>query len=509
MKQLQALAVMKRGDSVFLTGAAGSGKTFILNDFIRWAKKQKKQVAVTASTGIAATHLNGTTIHSWSGLGIREALSPQDMAWLKNNARLQKRYNSTEVLIIDEVSMLHGARLDMVNMACKALRGNDEPFGGLQVILTGDLFQLPPVNRQGGDDDFAHQSMAWRELQPRICYLQEQHRQSGDTLLSLLTAMREDDVNEYHQDALQERLGMLPPEGEVVTRLYAHNIDVDKINSQHLQALPGETRAYQMNTSGRAQYTEALVKSVLAPENLELKVGAEVMFVANNFAEGYANGTRGKVVAFANGTPIVQLKNGKEIAVTAHDWMREEDGKERARVSQLPLRLAWAITIHKSQGMSLDSALVDLGRTFTYGMGYVALSRVRSLAGLYIQGINRMALQLHPDIFEFDRVLRAQSQQLAEEIGEAKEEEEPPAKTAGADEEEYDQQLFEELRDWRLTTAREQKVAPFIVAHDRLLRAIAARKPANPQQLLAVPGMGQKKLEAYGTDILKLVEAKK
>jgi len=311
MTQAQALEVMRRGDSVFLTGPAGSGKTYVLNKFIAWAKRQGKQVAVTASTGIAATHLGGTTIHSWSGLGIRESLSEQDLTWLKNNTTLLKRYSNTDILIIDEVSMLHGKRLDMVNQACKLCRSSDLPFGGLQVVLTGDLFQLPPINREGGDDDFAHLSAAWQELAPKICYLSEQHRQVSDPLLDILTAMRRNEVNEAHEATLQARLGLELPTNLVITKLYSHNADVESINQGELDALPGETRSYQMATGGRAQYAEQLIKSVLAPETLELKIGAEVMFVANNFAAGFVNGTRGKVAGFRGDQPIVALHQNR------------------------------------------------------------------------------------------------------------------------------------------------------------------------------------------------------
>jgi ATP-dependent DNA helicase PIF1 len=147
MRQTQALRAMMEGKSVFLTGAPGAGKTYVLNQFIHLAKQQGRTVAVTASTGIAATHIGGTTIHSWSGLGIKDSLSQYDLDKLKNSAKLVKRYNATDVLVIDEVSMLHGARLDMVNMVAKNLRKNNAPFGGMQVILVGDLFQLPPITR--------------------------------------------------------------------------------------------------------------------------------------------------------------------------------------------------------------------------------------------------------------------------------------------------------------------------------------------------------------------------
>lgn len=505
MRQAQALYVMTEGRSVFLTGAAGSGKTFVLNQFIERLKKQRKKAAITASTGIAATHIGGTTIHSWSGLGIRDSLSDQDRVWLKNNDRLSKRYNSTDVLIIDEASMLHGKRLDMVNEACKLLRRSDAPFGGLQVVLTGDLFQLPPVNREGGPDDFIHQSAAWEELDPKICYLSEQHRQEGDELLELLSAMRGETLGERHHEILNERMGLEPDTDMALTRLYAHNVDVEAINDQHLQALDGESRVYEMATSGRAKNIEQLQKSVLAPEILELKHGAEVMFVANNFPQGFVNGSRGQVVDFDGDTPIVELQKGRRrIAVEPHTWTLIEDGRERARVEQLPLRLAWAITIHKSQGMSLDSALIDLGRSFTYGMGYVALSRVRSLDGLYLSGINHVALQLHPDIYAFDASLRQASELLSQEIGEVPEVK-PEAEMDQSIEYSLDNELYDRLTAWRLKRAREQGMPAYIIAHNKALEVLATEKPRSESDLLGCHGIGRKFVETYGPEILELI----
>lgn len=307
------------GESVFLTGAPGSGKTYLLNQFIDWAKKQKKRVAITASTGIAATHIGGTTIHSWSGLGIRDEISDRDEKWLKDNDRLLKRYNNTDILIIDEVSMIHGKRLDMVNQVAKWLRDSEEPFGGMQVILTGDLFQLPPINRSDTSIDFAHLSDTWRELSPKICYLSEQHRQQNDQLLDLLEAVRAGEVLDVHFDALSERLGAEAPRDISVTKLYSHNQDVEQINDSHLKALSDDARTFVMETYGVQAKVEQLMKSVLAPEVLELKIGAEVMFVANNFSEGFVNGSRGRVVDFHDGKPVVKLqRGGKLLTVEQH-----------------------------------------------------------------------------------------------------------------------------------------------------------------------------------------------
>jgi len=502
MRQAQALNIMLEGHSVFLTGAPGAGKTYVLNEFIRRAGRAGKNVAVTASTGIAATHIGGTTIHSWSGLGIKDLLTEYDLEHLAKSDKLIKRYNAADVLVIDEVSMLHGQRLNMVNQVAKLLRKSDKPFGGLQVILVGDLFQLPPITRGSSDVDFAHLSEAWEELDPKVCYLTEQHRQIGDELLDLLEAMRRGDVSELHEAALQERLKEKRPGDLVVTRLYSHNTDVDSINDRHLKDISDKPRRYQMQTNGQAAKIEQLQKSVLAPEVLELKIGAEVMFVANNFAAGFVNGSRGRVVAFTDDAPIVELANGREIKVERHSWKLEEDGRTRAEVAQLPLRLAWAITIHKSQGMSLDGAEIDLSRSFTPGMGYVALSRVRSMDGVYLAGINQMALAMHPLIFEFDADLREASEALAlitEDVA--------PETAAEKDElvAAFDEELFGRLKAWRYKRAVADKLPAYMISHDTVLEELARRKPQSPQALLGVKGFGQNKLEKYGPDILEII----
>lgn len=504
MRQAQALNIMFAGQSVFLTGAPGAGKTYVLNEFVRRATRAGKNVAVTASTGIAATHIGGTTIHSWSGLGIKDFLTEYDLDKLSGSDKLIKRYNSADVLVIDEVSMLHGARLDMVNQVAKLLRKSEAPFGGLQVVLVGDLFQLPPISRGTGNVDFAHLSAAWAELDPKVCYLTEQHRQVGDELLDLLEAMRRGEVNELHEAALQERLREQRPGNLIVTRLYSHNMDVDTINDKHLNDILETGKVYTMQTSGQKPKIEQLQKSVLAPERLELKIGAEVMFVANNFGAGYVNGTRGRVVDFADNLPLVRLANGRELKVERHSWKLEEDGRSRAEVAQLPLRLAWAITIHKSQGMSLDAAEIDLSRSFTPGMGYVALSRVRSMGGVYLAGINQMALAMHPAIFEFDAELRSASEALANITGDAPEEVVPAEDEAEAPMS-FDPELFEQLKKWRYNRAVAEKLPAFYIAHDSVLEELARRRPQTAQALLGVKGLGQAKLDKYGPDILAIL----
>lgn len=502
MRQKQALSVMMDGGNVFLTGAPGAGKTYVLNQFVGRANRAGKRVAVTASTGIAASHIGGTTIHSWSGLGILDRLDTEDLKRLSGSDRLIKRYNGIDILVIDEVSMLHGVRLDMVNKMAKLLRASEAPFGGLQVVLVGDLFQLPPISRGSEGFDFIHLSAAWAELNPHICYLNEQHRQADNNgLLALLEAMRVGELDEEHGELLQARLSIVPGKHEVVTRLYSHNIDVDSINQQHLDALPGAPKVFSMQTKGGRTKLEQLTKSLLAPQMLELKVGAEVMFVANNFADGFVNGSRGRVVEFVSNRPLIRLNNGRKVYVEPHSWSLSEDGKVRAEATQLPLRLAWAITIHKSQGMSLDAAEIDLSRAFTPGMGYVALSRVRSLEGLYLKGINTMALQMHPQIYELDNNLRRASALLAADITDIADEvaNKPMPKPI------VDEILFLNLTKWRSMRAINDRLPAYMIAHNTALSAVAAALPTSPQQLLALPGFGSRKVEAYGPDILAIV----
>lgn len=415
MTQADALKTMLSGANVFLTGSPGAGKTFVLNQFIEQAIEQERRVAITASTGIAASHINGTTIHSWSGLGIKDELTLDDLEKLKANRRVRRRLVRADVLVIDEVSMLHGHRLDMVNRLAKSMRRDQRPFGGLQVILCGDLFQLPPVTRGSVEFDFCHKSAAWRELGMKICYITEQHRQADDDgLLDLLEAMRQGKVTEYHRTLLHNR--EITGSGDHLknlTRLYSHNVDVDAINQDELEKLPSKSKTFRMESAGDPYKVETLKRNVLAPEKLELKEGAEVMFVANDFQIGFVNGTRGRVIKFRNGIPVVQLHDGGKITVEPHSWsIKDEEGEIEAEVSQMPLRLAWAITIHKSQGMSLDAAEVDLSKAFTPGMGYVALSRVRSLDGLYLQGFSEMALKMHEEIYTLDVELKRMSEGL-------------------------------------------------------------------------------------------------
>lgn len=417
MTQKEALEILKMGHNVFLTGAAGSGKTYVLNEYIAWLKSQGVEVGVTASTGIAATHIGGTTIHAWSGLGVKDKLSAYDLEDLESKSYLWKRFDRTKVLVIDEVSMLHHFRLDLIEQILRSFKRNDEPFGGLQIILCGDFFQLPPVSRGGEKASrFAYEAKTWPGLNLKICYLEEQHRQHDSIYLSILNAIRDNEMNEELGEnlcgRLNKKISLIEP-----TKLYSHNTDVDEENERELAKLPGQVYEYYMNDKGKERIVETLKKGCLAPEVLRLKKGARVMFVKNNYEAGFANGTLGVISNCDSEVITVRTAKGKLINVVPTSWRIEEDGKTKAEITQYPLRLAWAITVHKSQGLSLDAAEVDLSQSFEKGMGYVALSRVRSLEGLSLKGLNALALQVDEGVLRKDGEFRRQSHNHVAEMG--------------------------------------------------------------------------------------------
>ncbi len=411
MTQKDALDILKTGANVFLTGEPGSGKTHTINAYVGYLRSCGIEPAITASTGIAATHIGGMTIHSWSGIGVADLLSEEEAVMIAGRKKIKKRLDRTRILIIDEVSMLSGATLSMIDAVCRAGRRADLPFGGMQAVLVGDFFQLPPVSRNGKKTPFAYESDSWRALNPVMCYLTEQYRQDDPRYLAALSAIRANGFTAGHREDLfrqKENTGHVP---DNVPRMFSHNADVDRINAERLTRLPGQSATFYMQAHGPAPLVEMLKKNCLSPESLVLKKGAAVMCTKNNFQKGYVNGTLGIIREFdADSTyPIIETHRGSRILMEPMEWVIEEQGKTRARVAQIPLRLAWAMTVHKSQGMSMDAAVVDLSDAFEYGQGYVALSRVRRLSGLYLLGANERAFMVSRDILEKDREFRAAS----------------------------------------------------------------------------------------------------
>lgn len=423
MLQSQALDILKTGANVFLTGEPGAGKTHTVNEYVTYLRARGIQLAVTAATGIAATHLGGLTIHSWSGIGIKEKLDHRELGEIAVNKYVTRRVRKAQVLIIDEISMLSANTLDMVEAVCRRIRQDHRPFGGLQIILAGDFFQLPPIVKNQRNENqqtkliennlsqFAYNSSAFERANFQICYLDEQYRQDDTVFLDLLSAIRRNDFNHEHLSRVLTRKITPSQSPTGVTKLFSHNADVDRVNEAMLVKLSGQSRSFTMSGHGQRKSVEALKKGCLSPEELRLKINAVVMFTKNNTRAGFMNGTLGQILGFkeASGYPLVKTRAGATIEVEPMEWSMEENGEVRAQITQIPLRLAWAITIHKSQGLSLDAAVMDLSSVFEFGQGYVALSRVRRLSGLYLLGWNERVFQVHPEVLEKDESFRAGS----------------------------------------------------------------------------------------------------
>lgn len=425
MKQSEALTILHSGKNALLTGPAGTGKSYLLNQFLAETQAKGRKVLVTASTGIAATHIGGRTIHSVLGLGIHDDYPARLIDSIAKKSWVRKSVLKADTLVIDEISMLSPLHFEAANRVCQKIRGSTAPFGDLQVVMCGDFFQLPPITRprrptqeasapqalslldeQLPVHPFVFGTPTWDHLDPSVLYLTEQYRQNDDAFERILGHLRDGTLEEEHIKLLESRLNA-DLDIDTPTRLHTHNVRVDAENNQQIAKLTTKPVGFRMTHSGDAKLAESLAKGCLAPQALQLKQGATVMFVKNGFSEGYVNGTIGTVVDFDEDLPVVVTEKGRMISVEPQDWeLTDYDDTVLATITQIPLRLAWAITVHKSQGMTLSAAEIDLSRAFVEGLGYVALSRVASLDRLRLLGFNARALQVAPAAREIDEQLR-------------------------------------------------------------------------------------------------------
>jgi len=419
MTQNIALDILKSGENCFLTGSAGTGKTYLLNQYISYLQERKINPVVTAPTGIAASHLNGQTIHSYFAIGIRDSIDNSFLKSLSAKKHIIKRFEALKVLIIDEISMVSPELFGMMDEILRAFKEPFAPFGGVQVIVCGDFFQLPPVSREPKEKRFAWQANVWRELNFSSCYLQTKFRQDDDRLITLLDDIRVGNISKESYELIDERISAKMKLDYNPTKLYTHNIDVDRVNRQELEKLEGKEYTFEHTAKGIQRAIDKIFSMSLVDEELTLKKDAVVIFIKNNLEGKYINGTTGIVTGFdkSSNLPFVKTANGEHLKVEAEEWTLEDDqGKKVATVEQLPLRLAWAITVHKSQGMTLDAAQIDLSKTFEMGQGYVALSRVKNSSGLKLLGINDMALSVDPLTIKVDEKIKQASIKASNEL---------------------------------------------------------------------------------------------
>jgi ATP-dependent DNA helicase PIF1 len=403
--------LIANGKNVFITGAAGTGKSFLLN----YIKEEYEYLHITSSTGISAINIGGQTLHSWAGIGI--GTSPineiiRNIMSVKNR-KLHKKLLSAKMLAIDEISMISADIFELISQVLQIIRGNDSSFGGVQIILFGDFLQLPPISRDFNSEIFfCFESDAWKKANIQTIILNDIFRQSDIELIDMLNNLRFGELNKKNIELLRECFEKKDNDPSIeATILGTHNAQVETINNNRLAILHTKEKIYEATFTGNKDKIEFLKKNCIAPETLKVKIDAQVMMLKNTYSkDGIMNGSIGIVIGYSkNSYPIVRFNNGVELEIKPDIWALEKydeiEGKIilEAEMHQIPLMLAWAITIHKSQGMTLDKIRCDIKRSFAEGQIYVALSRIRSINGLYIESFDINRIKANKKVIEFYR----------------------------------------------------------------------------------------------------------
>jgi ATP-dependent DNA helicase PIF1 len=366
---------------------------------VKYLKDNIPNIHLTASTGIASVNIGGQTLHSWSGIGLGTLPANK----IPFNSKVINRIKLAKILAIDEISMISAETFNLVNDVVKLIRKNDKPFGGIQIILFGDFFQLPPVK-----GDFCFNSTSWTDSCLTSIILKKVFRQSDETFVAMLNNLRYANLTPADIVTLSERKICKCTDTIQPTKLVSHNDQADKINKAELEKINNTVYTFKAKYRGTDQLKiEFLKKNCVAYDTLDLKVGSHVMMLRNTYAEqGIINGSVG-IVMDISVFPIVLFENGIELSIKQEVWELEryDDITEKlvmeASIEQIPLIFSWAITIHKSQGMTLNKMRCDLSKVFTYGQSYVALSRVKSLDGLYIDDIDFNKIKTSDSIIDF------------------------------------------------------------------------------------------------------------
>ena len=543
--------VEKTDMSLFLTGKAGTGKTTFLRDVVRHTKKK---CIVLAPTGIAAVNAGAMTIHSFFqfGLGpfVKGVIEP------KSDFRIQKSklelIRNLQLLIIDEVSMVRADLMDHIDVELRRIRRNSKPFGGVQLLMIGDLQQLPPI-AHGGEDELLRQyyktlyffsSAALKSMKYSCIELKTVYRQTDGHFINILNHARECTLTNQDITDLNARyipdFSPRPVDGYI--RLMTHNRQVDYINATEMAKLDSHPFTFEAAVTGT--FPE---ESYPTANSLTLKKGAQVMFIKNDPERRFINGTLGEVRSIDKNCIAVRLaESGKTIEVEPMEWQniryqfddetKEISSKQIGRFKQYPLKAAWAITVHKSQGLTFDKAIIDVHAAFSPGQAYVALSRCRTLEGLVLSSpvsasvfmkdktvdaymnyiycpVQELAFSSCYEYFEYEKKPESEAvgseekvnakKVNAERINTEKSDAEKPAVPAKIP----DTALARELRSWRYERANEIDKPAFVVFSNAALAGIAHLRPTTLTELLKVPGVGPAKVNAYGEEIIGIVRS--
>jgi ATP-dependent DNA helicase PIF1 len=446
-EQKQAFNKYVRGDNIFITGPGGAGKSALIRMIYADANSKLKDIHVTAMTGCASILLNckAKTLHSWAGIGLANGETEYFINKIKKNKFLKAIWRGTNILVVDEVSMLSLKLFEMLNSIGKAVRGNSKPFGGIQLIFSGDFFQLPPVGDYSDPDTqrFCFESAEWNNVFHPSCQIQliKIFRQTDEVYSTILNQIREGKIKRKSNDILLEYVER-PFSDKLIaepTKLYPTKNKVEQINFSKMSSLEGEQREYKIkyvkdlemtktDRIKRLDFTDKdiqveldfLAGNLMCDKEMKIKIGAQVMCIINIKSEEgdviICNGSQGIVQSYCEitGSPKIKYNNGIEMTMTRHVW--ESDKIPGIGVSQVPLILSWALTIHKSQGATLDAAEIDVGSgIFECGQTYVALSRVKSLDGLYLTSFDAKRIRINKKVKEYYEALALYHQQHIEE----------------------------------------------------------------------------------------------
>ena len=414
-EQQEALSAIVKYKSVFITGPGGVGKSYLIN-YVR-NLLSNRNVSVTALTGCASVLINGITLHKWAGINPTDTeKSIQDIVD-DMNFLAKKRWRTTHVLVIDEISMLSKALFEKLDKIGKSIRNSSRPFGGIQLIFSGDFYQLPPILNDCEDDEkYAFCSELWTYIFERTTIeLTQVMRQDDLTFVSILNKIRKGIVDEEVINILESRMNIECDSKIKPTQLYSRKHEVDQINKSHLIDLPNEIKVFpwsvhssegskKMKSNTKNCFLRQWENDCPSEQKLMMAIGAQVVLLHNKFHDEHnlINGSRGVVVDFtADNEPIVQFKN-VTLSIPLHTWeFCTPENNLLYEITQFPLKLAWALTIHKSQGMTLDCVIIDISTVFEEGQAYVALSRVKSLDGLYIKNMDPTKINANKTVSKF------------------------------------------------------------------------------------------------------------
>lgn len=409
-KQQEAYDLIIKGKNVFLTGAGGSGKTLLIK-YLYKKLKDYREIALTSTTGTSAILIGGTTLHSYLGIGLGKLDAKSLLLQIRRKSWILKRWKTLDILVIDEISMLSPVLFDKLEYIARNIRKNERPFGGIQLILSGDFYQLPVV---GESNTFCFNAESWKYCIQHTIYFTENFRQDDFIFQQCLNEIRVGKVSQNTLNILKSRENkkLENTDGILPTKIFSLNVDVDEENENELNKLVEnnpdlEFFEYEMqievlNEKLAKDIEEKIKKVCMAPFTLQLCVGAQVMLLYNLELENkLCNGSRGIVIRFENDLPVVKFVNGVTRTIDTQNWEIYENDEIVVSWKQIPLKVAYACSSHKVQGMSIDYAEVDLANIFEYGQAYVALSRVRTLEGLSIKNFNKNCIKANPKVTEY------------------------------------------------------------------------------------------------------------